>query len=93
MVGCYVLYVMTEATDADTRNDDEAPAFIQHIIDYNGGEFIGKADDGSRIGMYTDRIGDLHTDLALKNGYVVSEVHHDARKSDYKLQVQFKRLA
>ena len=87
---------MTEATtsadDAQTQTDD-APDFIQHIIEFNGGEYIGRADDGSRIGMYTDRIGDLHTDLALKNGYVIAEVTQSGRRSDYNLSVQFKRLA
>ena len=78
----------------NASNDDaQTPGFIQQIIDYNGGEYIGKSADAERVGMYTDRIDDLHTDLALRNGYVIAEVNQSGRRSDYKLNIQFKRLA
>ena len=82
-----------EAQNASTeaQTEDNTPAFIQEIIDTYGGEFVGKADDGM-IGFNCDRVRSLTTSVALQNGYVVAEVTETTRRSDYNLNVMFKRL-
>ena len=75
----------------DVQAEDNTPAFIQEIIDTYGGEFVGKTDDGM-VGFNCDRVRSLTTSLALQNGYVVAEVTETTRRSDYNLNVMFKRL-
>jgi len=77
--------------DAQTENND-APDFVQEIIALEGGEFIGINPEQDRVGMYADRVSDLHTDIALKNGWVVAEVRTPSNRT-WNLNVQFKRLA
>ena len=79
-----------EAQNAST-DEAQTPEFIQNIIDHYGGEFVGKGSEGE-IGFNCDRVRSLTTQLALRNGYVISEVTETTRRSDYKLNVQFKQM-
>ena len=75
-----------------TTDEAQTPDFIQNIIDHYGGEFVGEGDNGE-IGFNCDRVRSMTTTLALRNGYVVAEVTDTTRRSDYNLNVVFKRMS
>jgi len=71
----------------------EANEVAELVAEESFGELIGVADDGSRFGIYADRMSGLCTNIALRNGYTVEEVREGGRKNDYNFNIQFKRLA